>query len=81
MGESFPTCYEQFIEYGRQQGRLEAKQEVIQKGIQLGTYRTLFKLVEDGYLSAEEAAKSEGLTVTEFLEKKKKYHSDSEWFN
>ena len=71
MGESFPTCYEQFIEYGRQQGRLEAKQEVIQKGIQLGTYRTLFKLVEDGYLSAEEAAKSEGLTVNEFLEKKK----------
>ena len=81
MGESFPTCYEQFIEYGRQQGRLEAKQEVIQKGIQLGTYRTLFKLVEDGYLSAEEAAKSEGLTVNEFLEKKKEYRSDSEWFN
>ena len=73
MGESFPTCYEQFIEYGRQQGRLEAKQEVIQKGIQLGTYRTLFKLVEDGYLSAEEAAKSEGLTVNEFLEKKKEF--------
>ena len=69
MGESFPTCYEQFIEYGRQEG------------LQLGTYRTLFKLVEDGYLSAEEAAKSEGLTVNEFLEKKKKYHSDSEWFN
>ena len=81
MGESFPTCYEQFIEYGRQQGRLEAKQEVIQKGIQLGTFRTLFKLVEDGYLSAEEAAKSEGLTVNEFLEKKKEYRSDSEWFN
>ena len=81
MGESFPTCYEQFIEYGRQQGRLEAKQEVIQKGIQLGTYRTLFKLVEDGDLSAEEAAKSEGLTVNEFLEKKKEYRSDSEWFN
>ena len=59
MGESFPTCYEQFIEYGRQEG------------MQLGTYRTLFKLVEDGYLSAEEAAKSEGLTVNEFLEKKK----------
>ena len=59
MEESFPTCYEQFIEYGRQEG------------LQLGTYRTLFKLVEDGYLSAEEAAKSEGLTVTEFLEKKK----------
>ena len=73
MGESFPTCYEQFIEYGRQQGRLEAKQEVIQEGIQLGTYRTLFKLVEDGYLSAEEAAKSEGLTVNEFLEKKKEF--------
>lgn len=69
MEESFPTCYEQFIEYGRQEG------------LQLGTYRTLFKLVEDGYLSAEEAAKSEGLTVNEFLEKKKEYHSDSEWFN
>ena len=69
MGESFPTCYEQFIEYGRQEG------------LQLGTYRTLFKLVEDGYLSAEEAAKSEGLTVNEFLEKKKEYRSDSEWFN
>ena len=73
MRESFPTCYEQFIEYGRQQGRLEAKQEVIQKGIQLGTYRTLFKLVEDGDLSLEKAAKSEGLTVNEFLEKKKEF--------
>ena len=81
MGESFPACYEQFIEYGRQQGRLEAKQEVIQKGIQLGTYRTLFELVEDGDLSLEKAAKSVGLTVNEFLEKKKEYHSDSEWFN
>ena len=81
MGESFPTCYEQFIEYGRQQGRLEAKQEVIQKGSQLGTYRTLFKLVEDGDLSLEKAAKKVGLTVNEFLEKKNEYHSDSEWFN
>ena len=71
MGESFPTCYEQFIEYGRQQGRLEAKQEVIQKGIQLGTYRTLFKLVEDGDISLEKAANKAGLTVNEFLEKKK----------
>ena len=77
MGESFPTCYEQFIEYGRQQGR----QEVMQIGIQLGTYKTLFELVEDGDLSLEKAAKSVGLTVTEFLEKKKEYHSDSEWFN
>ena len=81
MGESFPTCYEQFIEYGRQQGRLEAKQEGMQNGIQLGTYRTLFKLVEDGDLSLEKAAKSVGLTVNEFLEKKKEYRSDSEWFN
>ena len=71
MEESFPTCYEQFIEYGRQQGRLEAKQEVIQKGIQLGTYRTLFKLVEDGDISLEKAANKAGLTVNEFLEKKK----------
>ena len=47
MGESFPACYEQFIEYGRQQGR----QEVMQIGIQLGTYKTLFELVEDGDLS------------------------------
>ena len=77
MGESFPACYEQFIEYGRQQGR----QEVMQIGIQLGTYKTLFELVEDGDLSLEKAAKSVGLTVTEFLEKKKEYHSDSEWFN
>ena len=77
MGESFPACYEQFIEYGRQQGR----QEVMQIGIQLGTYKTLFELVEDGDLSLEKAAKSVGLTVTEFLEKKKGYHSDSEWFN
>ena len=77
MGESFPACYEQFIEYGRQQGR----QEVMQIGIQLGTYRTLFELVEDGDLSLEKAAKSVGLTVNEFLEKKKEYHSDSEWFN
>ena len=77
MGESFPACYEQFIEYGRQQGR----QEVMQIGIQLGTYKTLFELVEDGDLSLEKAAKSVGLTVTEFLEKKKEYHSDSDWFN
>ena len=61
MEESFPTCYDQFIEYGRQEG------------LQLGTYRTLFKLVEDGYLSAEEAAKSEGLTVNELLQKKKEF--------
>ena len=69
MGESFPACYEQFIEYGRQQGR----QEVMQIGIQLGTYRTLFELVEDGDLSLEKAAKSVGLTVNEFLEKKKEF--------
>ena len=59
MGESFPTCYEQFIEYGRQEG------------MQLGTYRTLFKLVEDGDISLEKAANKAGLTVNEFLEKKK----------
>ena len=69
MGESFPACYEQFIEYGRQQGR----QEVMQIGIQLGTYKTLFELVEDGDLSLEKAAKRVGLTVTEFLEKKKEF--------
>ena len=69
MGESFPTCYEQFIEYGRQEG------------LQLGTYRTLFKLVEDGDISLEKAANKAGLTVNEFLEKKKEYRSDSEWFN
>ena len=69
MEESFPTCYEQFIEYGRQQGR----QEVIQNGIQLGTYRTLFKLVEDGDLSLEKAAKKAGLTVNELLQKKKEF--------
>ena len=63
MEESFPTCYEQFIEYGRQEG--------MQNGIQLGTYRTLFKLVEDGDISLEKAANKAGLTVTEFLEKKK----------
>ena len=61
MGESFPTCYEQFIEYGRQEG------------MQLGTYRTLFKLVEDGDLSLEKAAKKAGLTVNEFLVKKKEF--------
>ena len=97
MEESFPTCYEQFIEYGRQQGRQEGRLEGIlegrregrregilegmQNGIQLGTYRTLFKLVEDGDLSLEKAAKKAGLTVTEFLKKKNEYHSDSEWFN
>ena len=59
MGESFPTCYEQFIGYGRQEG------------MQLGTYRTLFKLVEDGDISLEKAANKAGLTVNEFLEKKK----------
>ena len=77
MGESFPACYEQFIEYGRQQGR----QEVMQIGIQLGTYKTLFELVEDGDISLEKAAKKAGLTVNAFLEKKKEYNSDSEWFN
>ena len=65
MGESFPTCYEQFIEYGRQEGFFEL----------------LFQLVEDGDLSLEKAAKKVGLTVNEFLEKKKEYHSDSEWCN
>ena len=65
MGESFPTCYEQFIEYGRQEG--------MQNGIQLGTYRTLFKLVEDGDISLEKAANKAGLTVNEFLEKKEEF--------
>ena len=57
MGESFPTCYEQFIEYGRQEGFFEL----------------LFQLVEDGDLSLEKAAKKAGLTVNEFLEKKKEF--------
>ena len=65
MGESFPTCYEQFIEYGRQQGRLEAKQE--------GFFELLFQLVEDGDLSLEKAAKKAGLTVNELLQKKKEF--------
>ena len=69
MDSGFAVCYDQFVQYGRQEGRREGRQE----GMQLGTYRTLFKLVEDGYLSAEEAAKSEGLTVNEFLEKKKEF--------
>ena len=85
MGESFPTCYEQFIEYGRQQGRQEGRQEGRLEGIQEAKqevfFELLFHLVEDGDLSLEKAAKSVGLTVNEFLEKKKKYHSDSEWFN
>ena len=41
MGESFPTCYEQFIEYGRHEGLFEL----------------LFQLVEDDDLSLEKAAK------------------------
>ena len=89
MGESFPTCYEQFIEYGRQLGRQEGRLEGIREGIQEGIqeakqevfFELLFQLVEDGDLSLEKAAKKAGLTVTEFLEKKKEYHSDSEWFN
>ena len=89
MEESFPTCYEQFIEYGRHEGRQEGIREGIlegrregrregilegmQNGIQLGTYRTLFKLVEDGDISLEKAANKAGLTVNEFLEKKKEF--------
>ena len=57
MGESFPACYEQFIEYGRQEGFFEL----------------LFQLVEDGDLSLEKAAKKAGLTVNEFLVKKKEF--------
>ena len=57
MGESFPTCYEQFIEYGRQEGFFEL----------------LFQLVEDGDLYLEKAAKKAGLTVNEFLVKKKEF--------
>ena len=81
MGESFPTCYEQFIEYGRQIGRQEGRQEVIQEAKQEGFFELLFQLVEDGDFSLEKAAKKVGLTVNEFLEKKKEYRSDSEWFN
>ena len=85
MGESFPTCYEQFIEYGRQLGRQEGRQEGIQEGIQEAKqevfFELLFQLVEDGDLSLEKAAKKAGLTINEFLEKKKEYRSDSEWFN
>lgn len=53
MGESFPTCYEQFIEYGRHEGLFEL----------------LFQLVEDDDLSLEKAAKKAGLTVNEFLDR------------
>ena len=81
MGESFPTCYEQFIEYGRQIGRQEGRQEVIQEAKQEGFFELLLQLVEDGDFSLEKAAKKAGLTVNEFLEKKKEYRSDSEWFN
>ena len=75
MGESFPTCYEQFIEYGRQQGRqegrLEGRLEGIREAEQEVFFELLFQLVEDGDLSLEKAAKKAGLTVNEFLEKKK----------
>ena len=89
MRESFPTCYEQFIEYGRQQGRQEGRLEGRLEGILEGIreaeqevfFELLFQLVEDGDLSLEKAAKKAGLTVNEFLEKKKEYHSDSEWCN
>ena len=89
MEESFPTCYEQFIEYGRQQGRQEGRLEGILEGRLEGIreaeqevfFELLFQLVEDGDLSLEKAAKKAGLTVTEFLKKKNEYHSDSEWFN
>ena len=73
MESGFAVCFDQFVQYGRQEGRREGIQEGMQNGIQLGTYRTLFKLVEDGDLSLEKAAKSEGLTVNEFLEKKKEF--------
>ena len=73
MGESFPTCYEQFIEYGRQIGRQEGRQEVIQEAKQEGFFELLFQLVEDGDFSLEKAAKKAGLTVNEFLEKKKEF--------
>ena len=69
MEESFPTCYEQFIEDGRQIGR----QEVIQEGKQEGFFELLFQLVEDGDLSLEKAAKKAGLTVNELLQKKKEF--------
>ena len=59
MDSGFAVCYDQFVQYGRQEG------------MQLGTYRTLFKLVEDGDISLEKAANKAGLTVNEFLEKKK----------
>ena len=67
MDSGFAVCYDQFVQYGRQEGRREGRQE----GMQLGTYRTLFKLVEDGDISLEKAANKAGLTVNEFLEKKK----------
>lgn len=83
MDSGFAVCYDQFVQYGRQEGRREGRQEGrregrregrlegMQNGIQLGTYRTLFKLVEDGDISLEKAANKAGLTVNEFLEKKK----------
>ena len=79
MESGFAVCFDQFVQYGRQEGRQEGRREGrregilegMQNGIQLGTYRTLFKLVEDGDISLEKAANKAGLTVTEFLEKKK----------
>mgnify|MGYP003564126096 FL=1 len=61
MDSGFAVCYDQFVQYGRQEGKQE------------GFFELLFQLVEDGDLSLEKAAKKAGLTVNEFLEKKEEF--------
>ena len=57
MESGFAVCFDQFVQYGRQEGFFEL----------------LFQLVEDGDLSLEKAAKKAGLTVNELLQKKKEF--------
>ena len=65
MDSGFAVCYDQFVQYGREEGRREGRQE--------GFFELLFQLVEDGDLSLEKAAKKAGLTVNELLQKKKEF--------
>ena len=85
MESGFAVCFDQFVQYGRQEGRQEGiregilegrregRREGILEGKQEGFFELLFQLVEDGDLSLEKAAKKAGLTVNEFLVKKKEF--------
>ena len=60
-------------EEGRVEGRAEGRAEGKAEGREEGTIRTLSQLVSNGLLTTDQAAKTVGVTVSEYLEKAAKF--------